>query len=180
MRVEKYLDEAIKRHGLKNDRALAEELGLVHSAISHYRTGRRSMDNEVCLRVAQLLDMDNPMQIIMAADMDRAERAGQRSLWEVFSPRMAHSGLVALLVSLGLGVTNFVTPSPAKAAPLSHSSAPNTLCYVKSPPDLATSTTGAACNPDRHETGNCVTGNTSANPTPLASRRLHPAGVFYS
>ena len=131
MRVEKYLDEAIKRHGLKNDRALAEELGLVHSAISHYRTGRRSMDNEVCLRVAQLLDMDNPMQIIMAADMDRAERAGQRSLWEVFSPRMAHSGLVALLVSLGLGVTNFVTPSPAKAAPLSHSSAPNTLHYVK-------------------------------------------------
>jgi len=132
MRVEKYLDEAIKRHGLKNDRALAEELGLVHSAISHYRTGRRSMDNEVCLRVAQLLDMDNPMPIIMAADMDRAERAGQRSLWEVFSPRMAHSGLVALLVSLGLGVTNFVTPSPAEAAPLSHSSAPNTLCYVKS------------------------------------------------
>jgi len=131
MRVEKYLDEAIKRHGLKNDRALAEELGLVHSAISHYRTGRRSMDNEVCLRVAQLLDMDNPMPIIMAADMDRAERAGQRSLWEVFSPRMAHSGLVALLVSLGLGVTNFVTPSPAEAAPLSHSSAPNTLCYVK-------------------------------------------------
>ena len=131
MRVEKYLDEAIKRRGLKNDRALAEELGLVHSAISHYRTGRRSMDNEVCLRVAQLLDMDNPMPIIMAADMDRAERSGQRSLWEVFSPRMAHSGLVALLVSLGLGVTNFVTPSPAEAAPLSHSSAPNTLHYVK-------------------------------------------------
>ncbi|WP_199033206.1 hypothetical protein [Ralstonia sp. ASV6] len=131
MRVEKYLDEAIKRRGLKNDSALAAELGLVQSAVSHYRTGRRSMDNEVCLRLAQLLDMDNPMPIIMAADMDRAERAGQRSLWEVFSPRMAHSGLVAILVSLGLGVTNFVTPSPAEAAPLSHSSAPNTLCYVK-------------------------------------------------
>lgn len=131
MRLEKFLDQAIKQRGLKNDSALAAELGVVQSAISHYRTGRRSMDNEVCLRLAQLLDMENPMPIIMAADMDRAERAGQRSLWEVFSPRMAHSGLMAVLVALGLGVTNFVTPSPAEAAPLSHSPALNTLHYVK-------------------------------------------------
>ncbi|MFX3549757.1 Cro/Cl family transcriptional regulator [Ralstonia mannitolilytica] len=131
MRVEKYLDEAIARHGVKNDRGLAKLLELVPSAVSHYRTGRRSMDNEVCLRLAQLLDMENPMPIIMAADMDRAERAGQRSLWEVFSPRMAHSGLMAVLVALGLGVTNFVTPSTAKAAPLSHLPTLNTLHYVK-------------------------------------------------
>uniref|UniRef100_C6BNP8 Uncharacterized protein n=2 Tax=Ralstonia TaxID=48736 RepID=C6BNP8_RALP1 len=180
MKSVKYLDAVIERHGLKTDKALCEHMGWSHSAVNNYRKGLRIMDNEQCLRVALELGMENPLPIIMAADADRAERAGQRSLWEVFSPRMAHSGLVALLVSLGLGVTNFVTPSPAEAAPLSHSSAPNTLCYVKSPPDLATSTTGAACNPDRHETGNCVTGNTSANPTPLASRRLHPAGVFYS
>ncbi|WP_425219099.1 helix-turn-helix domain-containing protein [Ralstonia solanacearum] len=121
MRVEKYLDEAIKRRGLKNDRALAEELGLVHSAISHYRTGRRSMDNEVCLRLAQLLDMDNPMLIIMAADMDRAERAGQHSLWEVFLTRMASSATAALLLVLVTSATNFVAPSTAKAAPLSQS-----------------------------------------------------------
>lgn len=116
MRLEKYLDEAIARHGLKNDRGLAQRLELVPSAVSHYRTGRRSMDNEVCLRLAQLLDMDNPMPIIMAADMDRAERAGQRSLWEVFSPRMAHSATAAILVLVAAGVTNFVTPSSAQAS----------------------------------------------------------------
>lgn len=132
MRVEKFLNDAIARHNLKNDTALAQLLGVRQNAVSQYRSGARTMDNEMCLRLAQLLDMENPMPIIMAADMDRAERAGQRSLWEVFSPRTAHSGLVALLVSLGLGVTNFVTPSPAEAAPLSHSSAPNTSCYVKS------------------------------------------------
>ncbi|KHL05309.1 hypothetical protein KOL72_15315 [Ralstonia sp. B265] len=131
MRVEKFLNDAIARHNLKNDTALAQLLGVSQNAVSQYRSGARTMDNEMCLRLAQLLDMENPMPIIMAADMDRAERAGQRSLWEVFSPRMAHSGPVALLVSLGLGVTNFVTPSPAEAAPLSHSSAPNTLHYVK-------------------------------------------------
>jgi plasmid maintenance system antidote protein VapI len=131
MRVEKYLDDAITRHGLKNDTALAKLLGVRQNAVSQYRSGTRTMDNEMCLRLAQLLDMENPMPIIMAADMDRAERAGQRSLWEVFSPRMAHSGLMAVLVALGLGVTNFVTPSPAEAAPLSHSPALNTLHYVK-------------------------------------------------
>ena len=97
-------------------------MGLVHSAISHYRTGRRTMDNEVCLRVAQLLEMENPLPIIMAADMDRAERAGQHSLWEVFSTRMAASNATAaLLLVLVASATNFVAPSPAKAAPLSHS-----------------------------------------------------------
>ena len=131
MRVEKFLDAVIERHGLKNDTALADLLGINKSAVSHYRTGRRTMDNEECLRLAQLLEMDNPMPIIMAADMDRAERQGQRSLWEVFSPRMAHSGLMAILIALLASVTNFVTPSPAEAAPLSHSSAPNTLHYVK-------------------------------------------------
>ncbi|WP_247539185.1 Cro/Cl family transcriptional regulator [Ralstonia pseudosolanacearum] len=121
MRVERYLDAAIERHGLKNDSALAGQLGVVQSAISHYRTGRRSMDNEVCLRLAQLLEMDNPLPIIMAADMDRAERHGQHSLWEVFSKRMASSATAALLLVVVASATNFVAPSPAKAAPLSHS-----------------------------------------------------------
>ena len=129
MRVEKYLDAAIERHGLKNDTALAKLLGVRQNAVSQYRSGARTMDNEMCLHLAQLLDMENPMPIIMAADMDRAERAGQRSLWEVFSPRMAHSGLVALLLTLGLGVTNFVTPTPAQAAPLSQAQG-RTLCIM--------------------------------------------------
>lgn len=121
MKSVKYLDAVIERHGLKTDKALCEHMGWSHSAVNNYRKGLRIMDNEQCLRVALELGMENPLPIIMAADADRAERAGQRSLWEVFSPRMAHSGLVTLLVALGLGVTNFVTPSPAQAAPLSHS-----------------------------------------------------------
>ncbi|QOK98449.1 Cro/Cl family transcriptional regulator (plasmid) [Ralstonia pseudosolanacearum] len=115
MRVEKYLDDAIARHGLKNDTALAKLLGVRQNAVSQYRSGTRTMDNEMCLRLAQLLDMENPMPIIMAADMDRAERAGQRSLWEVFSPRMATSGLIAILLMLLASVTNFVTPTTLQA-----------------------------------------------------------------
>lgn len=119
MRSAKYLDAVIAKHGLKNDAELAQHLGLVKSAISHYRTGRNFMNNEVCLKVAQSLELDDPMPIIMAADMDRAERAGQHSLWEVFSKRIAApatpASLAALAVVIGDSVTNFVT-SPALQA----------------------------------------------------------------
>lgn len=115
MKSAKYLDALKQKHGLKNDSELAELLGVAQNSVSQWRNGKRFMDNETCLQLAQLLDMDNPLPIIMAADMDRAERAGQHSLWEVFTTRMAHSGLVAILIALLAGVTNFVTPTPAQA-----------------------------------------------------------------
>ncbi|WP_423200310.1 HTH cro/C1-type domain-containing protein [Cupriavidus sp. H19C3] len=127
MRSAQYLDAVIERHGLKNDAELASHLGLVKSAISHYRTGRNFMNNEVCLKVAQALDMDNPLPIIMAADMDRAERAGQRSLWEVFSRRMAGSATPASLAVLIALATNFVSPTPAQASARATSSAEHSI-----------------------------------------------------
>lgn len=119
MRSVKYLDMLIEKRGLKNDLALAKEMGWPSSRMSQYRTGKRVMENETCLQVALALGIDNPLPIIMAADADRAERLGQRSLWEVFSPKMA--GISAALV-FGV-VTNFVTPSPAQAAPLQQNGA---------------------------------------------------------
>lgn len=116
MRIEKYLDAVIERHGLKNDTALAELLGLRQSAVSQYRTGKRFPDNEGCLRIAQALEIADPLPVIMAADMDRAERAGQRSLWEVFSRRMAHAAPATLAVLAVASVTNFVTPSSTQAS----------------------------------------------------------------
>lgn len=121
MRSERYLDAVKERHGLTSDTALAEFLGVTQAGISHYRSGRRTMDNETCLRIAQALDMADPMPIIMAADMDRAERAGQRSLWEVFSKRMpmqaAPASLAVLVAVVGGSVTKFVT-SPTLQAKL--------------------------------------------------------------
>lgn len=119
MKIEQYLDAVKQRHGLKTDTELGKVLGVRQNAISQYRNGTRTMDNEMCLHLAQLLEMENPLPIIMAADLDRAERAGQRSLWEVFSPRMAHSATAAILVLVAASVTNFVTPSPAEGAPFS-------------------------------------------------------------
>ncbi|MFS8934748.1 helix-turn-helix domain-containing protein [Cupriavidus taiwanensis] len=117
VRIEKYLDAVIERHGLTSDSALARLLGVKQNTVSQWRAGTRTPDNEACLQIAQALEMPDPMPIIMAADMDRAERAGQRSLWEVFSRRMAQAAAPATLAVLVASVTNFVTPSAAQAAP---------------------------------------------------------------
>lgn len=131
MRIEKYLDAIKAKHGLKTDTELAQALGVKQNAVSQYRSGKRLPDNEACLLIAQALEMADPMPVIMAADMDRAERAGQRSLWEVFSRRMAQAAAPATLAVLVASVTNFVTPTTAQASTGADSTA-NSKCYVKS------------------------------------------------
>jgi transcriptional regulator with XRE-family HTH domain len=113
MKSARYLDQLAEHKHLKSDADIARFLGRTKGAISNYRHGTRVMENELCLRIALELGLDNPLPIIMAADADRAERIGQKSLWEVFSPKMA--GISAAVIFAV--VTNFVTPSPAQAAP---------------------------------------------------------------
>ncbi|KVD77694.1 Cro/Cl family transcriptional regulator [Burkholderia sp. ABCPW 14] len=113
MRIAKYLDELQKVLGVENDKELAQRMGWSHSVPSHWRNGRSSMNNETCLRIAEVLGMENPLPVIMAADMDRAEKAGQHSLWESFLPKLAGVSLATLLLA---SVTNFMTPTTANAA----------------------------------------------------------------
>lgn len=117
MQSVKYLDQAISKLGLKNDSALAKHFGWSSGAMSQYRAGKRVMDDEACLAVAMALELDEgqTMRLLMAAGMDRAEKAGQQSLWSVFSQRMAATAASALLAT---GVTLFLTPENAEAAPV--------------------------------------------------------------
>ena len=114
MKSVKYLDAVMKAHGLKTDAELCRFMGWSHSAANNYRKGISFMNNEACLAVARALDMQDPLPIIMAADLDRAERAGQKSLWEVFSARMAHSTAVAVLA---VGVAAMATSGKSVARP---------------------------------------------------------------
>lgn len=91
MRIEKYLDALRDSLDVTTDRDLTILLGVSHSVVSHWRTGRMFMSNETCMHIAELLSMDSPLQIIVAVDMDRAEKAGVHSLWERFLPQMARA-----------------------------------------------------------------------------------------
>lgn len=133
MKSAQYLDQVKAKLGLHADKELAEHFNVTKAAISQYKSGARIMENEMCLAVALTLDID-PLKVIMAADMDRAERSGQRSLWAVFSQRMAATAASALLV---VGVTGILTPQNAEAStykPYSHSAAQgqSILCQIRS------------------------------------------------
>ncbi|MFZ6817812.1 Cro/Cl family transcriptional regulator [Undibacterium sp. Ji22W] len=117
MKSAKYLDLAMQKCGFRFDKELAKKLNLTGAAVCQYRSGKRIMDNETCVAVAILLEID-PLKVIMDCDMDRAERSGQKSLWEVFMTRtqtVKEAGVAAALALVF--VTNILTPIEAKAAP---------------------------------------------------------------
>lgn len=114
MKSAQYLDQVKKKLNVHTDKELAEYFELTKAAISQYRSGARIMDHEMCLAVGLALGMDRQqaMEIVIAADIDRAERAGQKSLWSVFSERMAAT---AATVAIASAVTLFLTPQNAEA-----------------------------------------------------------------
>ncbi|MGB7480841.1 MAG: helix-turn-helix domain-containing protein [Burkholderiaceae bacterium] len=112
MRSTKYLEMIREKYELKTDSAIAEKLGISRNAVSQYMTGKRVMDEETCLAVALALEIE-PSRVLMAAGIDRAERTGQKSLWEVFSKRASVAATVLMAVAV---VTLFSTPLPVEAA----------------------------------------------------------------
>lgn len=127
MKSLKYLDKLKEKTGM-NDAEISRSLKISKAAISQYKSGARIMDDETCLAIALALDI-NPMEVIGAACIDRAEKSGQKSLWEVFTMRTAQ-GISAALCLL-LAVTLFLTPSTGEARPAYVLHVDN-LYYVKS------------------------------------------------
>lgn len=113
MQSVKYLQQVQEKFGLNSATALAVKLGLSKQAISNYLNGNRVMDEETCLAVALALDI-NPLEVMMAAGIDRAEKAGQKSLWEVFMSRTAATAATLALATSAVNL--FLTPGNAEAA----------------------------------------------------------------
>ena len=88
MKSTKYLQRVAEKYKLTTKSAIAEKLGLSKQALSNYLSETRVMDEESCLAVAMALEI-NPVEVMMAAGIDRAERTGQKSLWEVFMNKTA-------------------------------------------------------------------------------------------
>lgn len=122
----KYLIELQEQQNLTNA-ATARMLNMTEAAISHYKHGRRIMDEETCLAVALALNID-PMQVIMAAGIDRAAKSGTRSLWQVFIEKAAAT---AATVVLATAVNLFLTPHNAEASTYTaYSPAESSCLYI--------------------------------------------------
>jgi hypothetical protein len=109
MKSVKYLSQLSELTGL-NDSDLAKTLGMSKQAISNYKTGLRIMDDEACYKVAEMLGIDH-IVVVAAAACDRAEKTGQRSVWEAFW--MSRTATAAALLCLSVNL--FLTPGKAEA-----------------------------------------------------------------
>lgn len=98
-----FLDAVKVRHGIESDYALAKLLGVRHTNISNYRTGRSTMSNQTAVKIAELLAM-KPMEVIAAAEMERAKNEKERGFW------MRYAAALCMIVGVS------APPSPAEAS----------------------------------------------------------------
>lgn len=75
-----YLQAVKTRLEITSDYALAKALQVRHSTISSYRAGRSRIDDDVALSIAEILEV-NPLQVIAAANAERAKTPEQRARW---------------------------------------------------------------------------------------------------
>ena len=112
-----FLDAVKERHSLQSDYALAKRLGVRHSTISHYRSGRSSMDPKTAVKIAELLALD-PLEVIAAAEVERARDEKTKGFW------MRYAAALCMIVGVS------APPSPAEAStaqPVQQS----VLCQIK-------------------------------------------------
>lgn len=112
MKTIEYLDTLKNRHSLTSDYQLAKLLETSTPVISHYRTGKRVMDDYTAAKVAELLELE-PLEVIAAANAERERDPNKRAYWE----KLVQSG-VRTAASIALAVITVLapTPSPVHAA----------------------------------------------------------------
>lgn len=80
MNTLEYMAACKERLGIESDYALAKKLGLSQTGLSNYRTGRSRMDDDVALKVSEILGIA-PIVVIAHANAERAKTEEQRARW---------------------------------------------------------------------------------------------------
>ncbi|MBR8358347.1 helix-turn-helix domain-containing protein [Burkholderia vietnamiensis] len=75
-----WLDAVKARLDLPSDYAAAKVLCVTRSAVSGYRNGRATLDDEVCLRVAEILEVD-PFEVLATVKIERIKDEERRAVW---------------------------------------------------------------------------------------------------
>ena len=109
MTPSQYLDAIKKRHKIESDYELAQVLGVTRQTISYHRSNKTTLDNLMCARVAQQLDID-PLHVIADQEQQRAKTPDIAAFW-----RKLAAGVVMAIGSATLGG---LAPAPAQAGPL--------------------------------------------------------------
>lgn len=103
-----WLDEAKKKHGL-TDYAIAPKLGIGRGQVSKYRNGLDFLSDDAAIKLAALLDMESPAEIIASAHAERAKSEDVRAFWAQWAEKL--SG-VAASIFLASGLVGGLAASP--------------------------------------------------------------------
>jgi transcriptional regulator with XRE-family HTH domain len=79
-----FLNELKAVYGLTSDYQLAKKLQLTTSAITNYRSGRNFLNDEMALKVADLLDVD-PLIVMACVHAERYSRAGSADVFNFWA-----------------------------------------------------------------------------------------------
>ncbi|WP_018507899.1 helix-turn-helix domain-containing protein, partial [Thiobacillus thioparus] len=81
MKTAEYLEMALTKRARGVNAELARMLGIARSAITHYQTGHRIMDDYTASKVAEVLGIDE-MELIALANAEREKDPEKRAYWE--------------------------------------------------------------------------------------------------
>lgn len=110
----------------KNGReALAAFLGVNPNNVTNAKRNARGLPIDACAKLAKLLGVPE-IEVIAASELATEKKPEKRAFW---LPFVEHAKAAAFVLTLA-SVTNFATPSPAKAGEYVMTSG-NSLYYVK-------------------------------------------------
>lgn len=118
-----FLDAIKARHNIPSDYKLAKFIGVAQQTVSNYRVKGIGFDDELAIRVAELLEID-PGYVLACIHAERTKRPQVRDAWEKVA-----RGLAASLAAVFIGTS--VVPR-AEATPLPSPTANNPTVYIMS------------------------------------------------
>jgi hypothetical protein len=80
MNTTEYLDATKKKLGIDSDYALAKALAIRASTISGYRAGRSRMDDDIAVRVADILKVERP-KVLIDCMIERSKEPEIKAAW---------------------------------------------------------------------------------------------------
>jgi len=119
-----YIDQIKKSQGISSDYAVSKLLGVSRQTLSKYKAGRSTLDSDVCLKVAEILDI-SPFEILANIKASKSKKPEVAKKWADLA-RSASSTAAGVILSLSL---------------VSHS--PETRAAVDSPAPAPTQGAGA-------------------------------------
>jgi len=90
MNTPEYLDLLRKKLGLPSDYALQKPLAVSKSQLSSYRTGKDSLSDAMCVRVAELCNL--PIgQVLLDAHIERSKTPEVKAAWRAMAEKISAS-----------------------------------------------------------------------------------------